>query len=387
MKNNIEFEYSFRWFGENDPVKLHEIKQAGATHIVTALHHVPNGQVWQERDIVKRKQLIENNGLKWTTVESVPVHEAIKYGGPERDSLIHNYIQTIEALAKHGIKTITYNFMPVLDWTRTDLEYPADNGGDCLAFFWSDICYFDLLVLQRLNAEKDYPAEIVQKLPKKTAAEEEKLIRTIIRGLPGSEESYSLATFKKQLSLYKNIDASRLRQNHLYFLSQVAPVAHDCGVKLALHPDDPPTSLFGLPRIAGSQYDFDFIFEQVNNPAVGLCFCTGSLGANPSLQVEALAERYAEKIHFLHLRNVHADKNGFIESDLLKGRVNIAKVIKAVMKKQTGSIPVRPDHGHRILYDLEAPKSNPGYTLLGRLKSLAEIKGIIYGLNHADDAL
>lgn len=380
MINNIEFEYSFRWFGENDPVKLHEIRQAGATHVVTALHHVPNGQVWQERDIVKRKQLIENNGLRWTTVESVPVHEAVKYGGEERDQFIENYIKTLEALAKHGIKTVTYNFMPVLDWTRTDLEYPADNGGDCLALFWQDICYFDVLLLQRPGAENDYPPEMIQKMPKKTAAEEEKLIRTIIRGLPGSEESYSLASFKKQLNLYRNIDADRLRQNHVYFLSKVAPAAYECGIRLALHPDDPPVPMFGLPRIAGSPRDFDFIFERVKSPAAGLCFCTGSLGANPSLNVEAMAERYAEKIHFLHLRNVHADEKGFIESDLLKGRVNIAKVIQAVMKKQTGSVPLRPDHGHRILHDLEAPKSNPGYTLLGRMKSLAEIKGIIYGL-------
>lgn len=383
MKERIEFEYSFRWFGENDPVGLDQIRQAGATHVVTALHEIPNGQAWSESQIAKRKELIESQGLKWTTVESVPVHEAIKYGGEERDILIENYIKTLQALSRHGIRTVTYNFMPVLDWTRTDLEYPADNGGDCLALFWKDICYFDVLILQRADAEKSYSPSILQQLTKKTKAEEEKLIQTIIRGLPGSEESYSLESFKKQLERYKHIDAIALRQNLVYFLSKVAPVAQECRIRLALHPDDPPMPLFGLPRVVSSQRDFDYIFNQVPVPASGLCFCTGSLGANPNLDVEALAERYAEKIHFLHLRNVHANEEGFIESDLLKGRVNIARVIRAVMEKQTGIIPLRPDHGHRILHDLKAPISNPGYTLLGRMKSLAEIKGIIFGLQNA----
>lgn len=381
-------EHTWRWFGPNDAIKLEEVRQTGATGIVTALHEVPNDQIWSVEAIQARKTMIEAAGLDWSVVESVPVHEAIKQGLPERDDLIETYCQTLRNLAACGVDTVCYNFMPVLDWTRTDLAYALPDGALALRFDQTAFAAFDLFLLKRPQAEHDYTQ------PQKDAAQayldaldqpaRDTLINTLIAGLPGAEEHYTLEQFRRVLAEYAEIDAAKLREHLGYFLRAVIPVAEEVGIRMAIHPDDPPRPLLGLPRVVSTREDAQWAVDCVPSPANGLTFCTGSYGVREDNDLVAMARHFAPHIHFIHLRATQreADTLSFHEAPHLAGNVDMVGVIQALVEeerrraKEGGArLPLRPDHGHQLLDDQQR-KTAPGYPLYGRMRGLAELRGI-----------
>lgn len=374
----------WRWFGPDDPVSLRDVRQTGAKGIVTALHQIPNGTYWPEEEIAKRRQLIEAEGLTWDVCESIPVHEDIKTGAPGWERWAENWAETVRALARENVRTICYNFMPVLDWTRTDLDYELPDGATALRFEFVAYTAFDLFVLKRDGAEANYSqADIVAAeawLSGKTDEEKEKLVRNIIAGLPGSEESYTLDTFREQLAAYKDVGHEQLFQNLANFLDIVLPAAEEAGAQLAIHPDDPPRTLFGLPRIVSTKKDLLRIGDHSPSPANGFTVCTGSLGVHPDNDLPAIIEALGGRIHFAHLRATkrEADPRSFHEDAHLEGDIDMVAIVRALREiERTHSklIPMRPDHGHRMLSDLKE-ESTPGYPAIGRLRGLAELRGV-----------
>ncbi|WP_319411848.1 mannonate dehydratase [uncultured Cohaesibacter sp.] len=377
---------TWRWYGPNDPVTLDDIRQAGATGIVTALHDVSNGTVWSREAIAERKKIIEDKGLVWSVVESIPLHEDIKLQRGDYKTKIANWGESLRNLALEGVNNICYNFMPVLDWTRTDLAWELPTGARCLRFDADRFAAFDLYILERPAAQDEYSdaekASAKACFDAMSQEDRDLLVRNMIAGLPGSEESYTIEQFRAQLALYKDIDADKLREHLAEFLNTVLPIADEVGAVMAIHPDDPPRPLFGLPRIVSTVEDMRALRAINQSPANGFTLCTGSYGVRGDNDLTAMIDEFADYIHFFHLRSTKRDGKSFHEAEHLGGDVDMVSVIrhfKAVEDKVGKSIPFRPDHGHQILDDLTR-RSNPGYPAIGRLRGLAELRGVMVAL-------
>ncbi|SDP96710.1 D-mannonate dehydratase [Mucilaginibacter sp. OK268] len=388
-----DLEQTFRWFGPSDPVSLQAIKQTGAVGIVSALHHVPCGDVWSLAEINKRNNMIKNAGFRWSVVESVNIHESIKLGLPEREGYIENYITTLKNIANAGINIVCYNFMPVLDWTRTHLDYKLANNASVLRYEASALAAFDLYILEREDAFKEFSStrQVAAKkyLDSLSGQEKELLTNTILAGLPGTDEVFTVEQFKEYLKKYHEIDGVALKNNLFYFLRAIIPSAEEAGIKMCIHPDDPPFSILGLPRVAATESDLQDIVNSCPSVSNGITLCTGSLGARADNNIPGIIARLGQHIHFLHLRNVERETDGsFYEAEHLAGSTDMYQVMKSIVHEQIQrekagrediAIPMRPDHGHKILDDCNY-NTYPGYSVIGRLKGLAELRGLELGI-------
>ncbi|MEL0454681.1 mannonate dehydratase [Flavobacteriaceae bacterium SZ-1-7] len=382
---------TFRWFGVSDSVKLSHIKQAGATGVVTALHHIANGEVWEVEEILKVKEAIESNGLEWTFIESIPIHENIKLRKGDYLQRIENYKQSLKNVATCGVKNVCYNFMPVLDWTRTQLFWKLNDGSTALRFDKVEMAVFEKFIMKREGVEKAYTPEILDqakiRFSEMTSDEKQQLEDNVLKGLPGTVDDLTIPVFKDMIAQYDNLSHADLKANLSYFLNEVIPVCEEHGIVMAIHPDDPPIDIMGLPRIIKSEKDLDDLIGFVDSPSNGITFCTGSLGANPDNDLPKMIRKFSDRIHFLHLRNVKREDDGsFFEDNHLEGSSDMYEVVKAVLdiEKERGvQLPMRPDHGHQMLQDLDSNSAYAGYTAIGRLRGLAEIRGLAMGISRS----